>query len=224
MGHNVLDWSWELTTNLLIFSPSHLHQSAWRALLAGQPGISVLGASGDPQDLAAYSTQQSPAVLVDLPSVEAERVIELAAATPQGELLILVDRYDLEQIISLLRAGATGILSRDASVGDLARAIIATGRGELTLPPEMASQALVALARGDTKADQPSDPLTERETEVLNLLAQGLTNKDIAQELILSVRTVEAHLRNIFSKLAVGSRTEAALWAVNHGYGSSAKD
>ena len=63
-------------------------------------------------------------------------------------------------------------------------------------------------------------PLSERETEVLRLLAQGHTNKDIAQALILSVRTVEAHLRNIFAKLGVNSRTEAALWAVQHGYGA----
>ncbi len=212
-----------MTTNLLIFSPSHLHQAAWQALLAGQPGINVLGASADPQDLVALSAHQSLAVLVDLTSVEAERVVELAAARQDSNLLILVNRYDLEEIVSLLRAGATGLLSRNASVGDLARAIIATSRGELTLPPELASQALVALARGDAKGDLPSDPLTERETEVLNLLAQGLTNKDIAQELILSVRTVEAHLRNIFSKLSVGSRTEAALWGVNHGYGSTGK-
>jgi DNA-binding NarL/FixJ family response regulator len=104
-------------------------------------------------------------------------------------------------------------------VGDLARAIIAAGRGEIALPPHIAGRALAALARGEPASDEGLiEPLSERELEVLRLLAQGLTNKDMAQTLILSVRTVEAHLRNIFGKLGVRSRTEAALWAVTHGY------
>jgi DNA-binding NarL/FixJ family response regulator len=74
----------------------------------------------------------------------------------------------------------------------------------------------VALARGEVGQEESSVTLTEREREVLNFLAQGYTNKDIAQSLFLSVRTVEAHLRNIYGKLGVTSRTEAALWAVNH--------
>jgi DNA-binding NarL/FixJ family response regulator len=79
---------------------------------------------------------------------------------------------------------------------------------------------LVALARGESAAQSLVEPLSEREIEVLRLLAHGSTNKDIAQTLILSVRTVEAHLRNIYGKLGVRSRTEAALWAVKHGYGA----
>ena len=82
-----------------------------------------------------------------------------------------------------------------------------------------AIKALVAIARGEGVDDAQTEALSEREAEILRLLAQGLTNKDIAQTLILSVRTVEAHLRNIFAKLGVRSRTEAALWAVKHGYG-----
>ena len=78
------------------------------------------------------------------------------------------------------------------------------------------------LARGERLEGDLVEPLSARETEVLGLLARGLTNKDIAQSLMLSVRTVEAHLRSIFGKLAVGSRTEAALWAVRHGYGEDA--
>ena len=75
------------------------------------------------------------------------------------------------------------------------------------------------MARGEGVGNAPQISLTEREQKVLDLLAKGLTNKDIAQTLILSVRTVEAHLRNIYSKLDVGSRTEAVLWAVDQGFG-----
>ena len=99
----------------------------------------------------------------------------------------------------------------------LARAIIAAGRGEIVLPPSIATQALLALARGEPLESDLIEPLTDREVEVLRLLGQGLTNKDIAQTLILSVRTVDAHLRSIFAKLGVRSRTEAALWMVKHG-------
>jgi NarL family two-component system response regulator LiaR len=101
----------------------------------------------------------------------------------------------------------------------LVQAIVAAGRGEIVLPPEWATKALVALARGEMGQERPSPhTLTDREEDVLRLLAQGRTNKDIAQTLFLSVRTIEAHLRNIYGKLAVASRTEAVLWAVQHGY------
>ena len=118
----------------------------------------------------------------------------------------------------LLQAGATGFVDHNTDVADLARATIAVGRGELALPPRIAASALTALARSDTVSSHDLvEPLTQREREVLALLAQGLTNKDIAQALFVSVRTVEAHLRNVYGKLSVRSRTEAALWAVEHG-------
>jgi len=108
-------------------------------------------------------------------------------------------------------------------VGDLIRALIAAARGEMALPPDIAGQALAALARGDSALPPIVEPLTERESDVLHLLASGMTNKDIAQALIISVRTVEAHLRSIYSKLGVDSRTEAALWAVQNGYASTTR-
>jgi DNA-binding NarL/FixJ family response regulator len=146
---------------------------------------------------------------------------QLRTALPDSGLLVLVAKYELAEIVALLQAGVTGFINRDASVGDLARAIIASGRHEAVLPPELATRALVALARGEGIAERPGIILTDREQEVLALLARGLTNKDIAQTLILSVRTVEAHLRNIYGKLQVNSRTEAALWAINHGIDST---
>lgn len=138
---------------------------------------------------------------------------------PNCGLLFLVQSYDLSEVLPLLQAGATGFVSRDETTGNLARAIIATGRGEIVLPAEIAFQSLVTLAREQSLTTLPVRELSERETEVLNLLAQGLTNKDIAQTLVLSVRTVEAHLSSIFAKLGVRSRTEAVLWAVRRGYG-----
>ena len=207
-------------THLIIFAPAMLHRAAWHALLSTQPDIVVVGAVGDVTEVADLLQADRPtAVLIDLPNPRPEVARALKSTVPTTGLLFLVASYDLAEILPLLQAGALGCVSRDASVGDLARALIAVGRGELALPPSIAARALAALARGEPVAAGLRAPLSERETEVLRLLAYGLTNKDIAQTLFISVRTVEAHLRNIYGKLGVRSRTEAALWAMRHGYG-----
>lgn len=208
-----------MSTNLLIFANSNLRRAAWQALLDKQPRIIIHGAIGDAADIVGSRPPSPGVVLVDLPELQPVLVGELHAALPDCGLLFLVEGYDLDEIVRFLRAGATGFIAQDSSLGDLARAIIAAGRGEIVLPEGLATKALLALARGEVNRGRPSDNLTEREQEVLTYLARGYTNKDIAQSLFLSVRTVEAHLHNIYSKLEVTSRTEAALWAVNNGYG-----
>jgi two-component system, NarL family, response regulator LiaR len=209
-------------TRLLIYAPPALQRAAWRALLSDQPDISIVGELTEPARLAILLQPDQPnTLLVDLPAPQPNLIQPFRDVSPKFGLLVLVQSYDLSEVIPLLKAGATGCLSRDETVGNLARAIIAAGRGEIVLPPGIAMQALTALARGEPMGpDDPIEPLTDREVEVLRLLAQGLTNKDIAQTLILSVRTIDAHLRSIFAKLNVRSRTEAALWAVKRGYGS----
>ena len=207
-------------TNLIILAPYALHRDAWQALLTLQPGIHVSGAAENVSDAAeSLVPDQANTFLIDLVNPQPEIAQELRSFAPHSGLLFLVQSYELSLVLPLLQAGATGFISRDASVGDLARAIIAAGRGEIVLPPEIAVQSLMALAQAQPANQARSEQLTERESEVLTLLAQGHTNKDIAQALFLSVRTVEAHLRSIFAKLAVNSRTEAVLWAVQHGYG-----
>jgi DNA-binding NarL/FixJ family response regulator len=196
-----------------------LQREAWRALLSNQPGIVISGMIAEPSQFTAPMQHEPPStILIDQPIPQPETARQLQALAPRCGLLFLVQSYDLSVILPLLHAGATGFISRAASVGDLARAIIAVGRGEIVLPPEIAVQSLIALAQGKPVAQETNAPLSDRETEVLRLLAQGFTNKDIAQALFLSVRTVEAHLRSIFAKLGVSSRTEAALWAVQRGY------
>ncbi len=208
-------------TQLIILAATTLYRAAWQALLANQPGIIVAGAVGDIPRMSAFLQPDQPAtLLIDLPSPLLPVAQQLKMMVPDHGLLVLVNSYELDQVVPLLQAGVAGCLSRDEPVAELSRAIIAVGRGEIVLPPSIAARALATLARGDTSgSDGLIEPLSEREIEVLRLLAQGLTNKDIAQTLILSVRTVEAHLRNIFGKLGVRSRTEAALWATKHGYG-----
>lgn len=205
-------------THVIILAADALHQAAWEALLQQQPGMMVWGTVSGPDDIHAFeSTPGRTTILIDLFEPAPNILHKLTVDHPDYGYLCLIPHYDLGLVVSLLQAGATGCLIRDATVPDLARAIIAAGRGEIVLPPSLAAQALAALARGTLSQGPSVDQLTQREIEVLNLLAQGLTNKDIAQRLFLSVRTVEAHLRNIYSKLNVGSRTEAVLWALEHG-------
>jgi DNA-binding NarL/FixJ family response regulator len=209
-----------MPTRVIILAATALHRAAWEALLRQQPGIEAWGTAANVDDVAVLvEAGYSSTILVDLPHLSPDFVRQLAQMATYSGILCLVDTYDLAQVVALLRAGAMGCLSRDAAVADLSRALIAAGRGEIVLPPALAAQALAALARGELRAKRPSETLTDREADVLRLLAQGLTNKDMAQRLFLSVRTIEAHLRNIYNKLGVTSRTEAVLWAVNEGYG-----
>jgi DNA-binding NarL/FixJ family response regulator len=209
-----------MPTRLIVLASATLYRAAWQALLAKQPDILVVGTVDDISQVSAFLEPGQPTTLLfDLPSPLPALAQQLKAIIPDLGLLFLVGSYELEQILPLLQAGATGCVSRDEPVAKLARAIIAVGRGEVALPPSIAGRALAALARGEAVGGSLIEPLSERESEVVQLLAQGLMNKDIAQTLFLSVRTVEAHLRNIFGKLGVRSRTEAALWATKHGYG-----
>lgn len=209
-----------MATNLLIFTTANLHRAAWQALLENQPGITVKGVARETIEISSFLQDKPAIVFVDVLTIHTELIRQLRTSAPECGLLFLVTRYDLEEIVGFLRVGATGFVARNTSVSDLVRGIIAVGRGEVFLPPELASRALVALARGEVVQEGVIITLTDREQDVLNLLSQGITNKEIAQALFLSVRTVEAHLRNIYGKLGVASRTEAAIWAVNHAYPS----
>ncbi|MAT97752.1 MAG: hypothetical protein CL608_11455 [Anaerolineaceae bacterium] len=208
-------------TNVVILANATLPRLAWEALLGPQPGLAVWGTAAHQEDLLALTLdRRQTAVLLDLKDPLLSQVEQVAKAVPHIGLLCLVDDYDLNQIVLLLQAGAAGVLSRDATLPELTRALIAASRGEIVLPPQLAARALAALARGEVRAQQDVETLTDREREVLALLAKGMTNKDIAQTLFLSVRTVEAHLRNVYGKLNIASRTEAVLWAVQHGFES----
>ncbi len=209
-----------VSTSLIVLAPVTLYREALRTLLSGQPGIMVAGAVADvPQVSRLLRPDQATAILVDWPAPSPDLARQLKTVTSDAGLIFLVGSYELSDIIPLLQAGVNGCVARDEAVGDLARAVIAAGRGEIVLPPAIAARALAALARGGLATDPLTEPLSDRETEVLHLLAHGYTNKDIAQTLLISVRTVEAHLRSIYGKLGVRSRTEAVLWAVRCGCG-----
>ena len=117
-----------------------------------------------------------------------------------------------------LAAGATGYLPLGVDMDELVRVLYTVSRGELTLHPSMLPAIIQQVAAGQSKSISPApDDLTERERDILSALSRGLTDREIAQQLFISVRTVQSHLTHIYEKLHVHSRTEAALFAVQHG-------
>ncbi len=206
-----------MPVHVIVLTPSPLRGAAWRALLAEFHELGGVSAAADVDQLSSLVPVGAEAtVLVDVPEPILHWAARLKIQPFHANALYLVQDFDLATVVSLLQAGAAGALAHDATVPDLARGLVAASRGELVLPAAMASRALIALARGLDPDTGPAETLSERETEILGHLALGQTNKDIAQALLISVRTVEAHVRNLFSKLGVRSRTEAALWAVRH--------
>lgn len=213
-------------TRVILLAEHNLQLEAWRALLAGAPTLEITSGYTSLQAFAAGTEHPSPAAcLVDIRGAHPDEVARLRAAAGEIGMLILVERYLPDEILLLLKAGATGVLERNASVPDLVSALIAVGRGEFVLPPAHASTVLSGLIGGKIGGERTTaDTLTDREMQVLALLSAGLTNKAIAQRLFISVRTVEAHLRNIYNRLGVNTRTEAAIWGVEHGYGEADLD
>lgn len=158
-------------------------------------------------------------VLMDLlmpvmDGIEATRAIKQAA--PDVKVIVLTSFTDDEHIMPAIEAGATGYLLKDVSAEDLVKAIQGAYQGQAQLHPEVARK-LMEQVRHPRKREQPGEDLTPRELEVLRLIASGMSNKEIARELVMTERTVKGHVSNILGKLNLQDRTQAALYAVRNG-------
>jgi DNA-binding NarL/FixJ family response regulator len=185
-------------------------------LLGDLEEMEVVGAATDGEQAIALAAEHKPdVVLMDLqmPGVDGiEATRQIRAADPDVNVVVLTAFSDRGRILDAIDAGAVGYLLKDAEPPELIRGLEAAARGESPLAPK-AAQALVA-ARAERQGDSE---LTPRESEVLALLADGLPNKLIARRLDISEKTVKAHLTNIFQRIGVSDRTQAALWAQRHG-------
>jgi DNA-binding NarL/FixJ family response regulator len=184
-------------------------------LLGDLDEMEVVGAASGGEEAVALAAEHKPDVVLmdlempDLDGIEATRRIR--AADSDVNVVVLTAFSDRSRILDAIDAGAVGYLLKDAEPDELIRGLQAAARGESPLAPK-AAQALVAA-----RAEQQGDPeLTPREQEVLALLADGLPNKLIARRLDISEKTVKAHLTNIFQRIGVTDRTQAALWAQRH--------
>jgi len=188
------------------------------ALLEGAAGFSVVGAAADGTEALDLVAEHEPdVVLMDLSmpgmdGIEATR--RVTSDRPEIRVVVLTSFSDRERILDALDAGAVGYLLKDADPDELLRGVQAAARGESPLAPKAARAVLAA--RAETR---PAAELTAREQEVLDLLAEGLANKQIARRLGIAEKTVKAHLTSVFQRIGVTDRTQAALWAQRNGLG-----
>ncbi len=178
--------------------------------------IEVVGTASDGLEAEPLVARLEPdVVLMDLsmPTLDGvEATKRVLASYPETKVLVLTSFSDRERILQALDAGACGYLLKDAEPDELLRAIRACARGEAPLSPR-AAQALLSARRQPS----PAAGLSDREREVLSLVASGLANKQIAQRLGISEKTVKAHLTRVFREIGVFDRTQAALWAQRQG-------
>jgi DNA-binding NarL/FixJ family response regulator len=189
-------------------------------LLSQVEGIEVTGEAGDGQQAVALAAALQPdVILMDLvmPGVDGiEATRQITAAREGARVLVLTSYSGHDRVVPAIEAGAQGFLLKESSPADLIRAIRHVHEGRSSLDPTIAAQVLLELKRPATSPPQP-DPLTERELEVLRLVASGLSNGEVATRLVITGATVRSHMSNILAKLHLTNRVQATLYALQAG-------
>jgi len=195
-----------------------------RNLLEREKDLEVVGEASDGEEAIELVSKLKPAVVLmdivmpKLSGIEATRQIK--QLSPATIVLILIAYSDIHYILGLLEAGASGYLIKSARGNEIIGAIRAVCSGESVLDPVVTRKLLERVVGTATVADNAKarGTLSQREVEILRLASKGMSNKDIANVLFLSVRTVKAHLTNIFNKMGVGCRTDAIVKGLREGY------
>jgi NarL family two-component system response regulator LiaR len=191
-----------------------------RALLAEIKGIEVIGEASDGQEAMDQAEALHPdVILMDLvmpgvDGIEATRQITADEAGPP--ILVLTSFAGDDKVFPAIQAGALGYLLKDSEPADLVEAIHQVHRGEPSLQPSIAQKVLNELRRPSARPPTP-DPLTDREVEVLRMVAKGLNNPEIARRLVITEATVRTHVSNILGKLHLANRVQATLYALQEG-------
>lgn len=201
---------------ILIADDHSVVRQGLKMFLALDPELEVIGEAENGAEAVRLAGELQPdVVLMDLlmPVMDGITAIENIRATlPDIEVLAVTSVLEDTAVIRAIRAGAIGYMLKDTQADELCRAIKAAAAGQVQLSPEAASRLL-----REVRAPESPEALTDRETDVLRLLARGLANKEIAQELSIGEKTVKTHVSHILSKLGVSSRTQAALYAARVG-------
>ena len=212
---------------VLVVDDQRLMRDGIASLLEIQEGIEVVGTASNGQEALEKALALCPDVIlmdVRMPGMDGvTATAQIARQLPTCQILMLTTFDDDEYIVNALQSGASGYLLKDIPAHNLASAVQAVHRGVYQLDPAVVSKLVGALARPAT-AQPPartgsalaSNDLTEREIEVLRLIAQGATNREIATQLVISEGTVKNHISNILSRLGLRDRTQAAIFAREH--------
>ena len=211
----------ESPIRVLLADPHALFRRGVRLVLDDEPDIEVVGECDDGLDAVDRIVELAPdLVLMDvrLPGVSGiEATRRARSLVPSVKVAILTVSEDDDDLFAAVRAGATGYILKEVSIEDLPDAVRAVARGDSLISPPMASRLLGefnALSRRVEEQRGTAPRLSDRELEVLRLVARGMSNKDIAAELVIAENTVKNHVRNILEKLQLRSRMEAAMYAV----------
>jgi len=205
---------------VLIVDDHTIVRKGIRALLAEIAGIEVVGEADNGQEAVTQADRLRPdVILMDLAmpkmdGIEATRQIK--ASQPDSRILVMTSFAADDKVFPAIKAGALGYLLKESAPEDLVQAIRQIHRGESSLHPTIARKVLQEITHPSDRPPTPN-PLTEREAEVLRLVAQGLSNQDIARKLNISDPTVRTHVSNIMSKLHLATRIQAALYALREG-------
>jgi two-component system, NarL family, response regulator LiaR len=205
---------------ILIVDDHAIVRKGIRALLSESGGFEIVAEVADGKDAVRQAEQTKPdVILMDLlmpgmDGIEATR--QITSRQPEARILVLTSFAADNKLFPAIKAGAVGYLLKDSSPEDLVRAIHQVHRGEPALHPTIARKLLQEVAHAPEQEATP-EALTAREMGVLQLIAQGLSNQEIADELMVSESTVRAHVSRILGKLHLASRTQAALYAVREG-------
>lgn len=206
---------------ILLVDDHRLVRQGVRAFLETQPDLHVVGEAEGGETAIALTAEYAPDVaLMDLimpgmDGVEATR--RLKQVSPRTQIIVLTSYHQDEHIFPAIRAGALSYLLKDVGPAELADAVRKAAVGEAVLHPRVATRVVQELHGARRDAPNPFTELSERELEVLRLIADGLSNSDIAAQLIISEKTVKSHVSNILSKLHVADRTQAAVYAWREG-------
>jgi DNA-binding NarL/FixJ family response regulator len=209
---------------VLLVDDQRLMRDGMRTLLSLEPDLQVVGEAGDGQEAIAQALALKPDVIlmdIRMPSmngVEATRMIR--QALPESRVLILTTFDDDALVMDALLEGASGYLTKDLPAEEIAAAVRKVQGGGVIMPPPIAAKVVAELSRrAAPAAAAPVDlgELTEREVEVLKLLGQGYSNREIAEKLFIAEGTAKNHVSAVIEKLGLRDRTQAALWAVRHG-------
>ncbi|MGQ4380709.1 response regulator [Streptomyces sp. SAS_267] len=213
------------TIRVLIADDQQMVRQGFTVLLNANPGIEVIGQAVDGLDAVRQVAELAPDVVLmdirmpELGGIEATR--RITTDTPHIKVLVLTT-FDLDEYVyEALRAGASGFLLKDASADQLAEAVRVVAAGDALLAPGITRRLIAEFSRLDTAPRAPLKQrvgdLTERETEVLAHIAQGLSNAEIAQRLVVAEQTVKTHVGRILVKLGLRDRTQAAVFAYESG-------